>query len=113
MKRSSQSENSKYSILVNELTRRFEVMDKGIDIEEKIEVIDHFSQQLMNSGCDIEQIRDIVQSSLKGIQRKQERRKGLEFMFRSGESTLKERLNKCLLGSTSWFRETEKEKNRY
>ena len=57
MKRSSQSENSKYSILVNELNRRFEVMDKDISINEKVSVIDHYCQQLINSGYRIEQIR--------------------------------------------------------
>ena len=35
MKRSSQSENSKISILTNELNRRFQMMDTEITIEEK------------------------------------------------------------------------------
>ena len=49
-KRSSQSEQSKYDILVNELNRRFEVQDEKIELKEKIEIIDHFVQQLFNSG---------------------------------------------------------------
>ena len=84
-------------------------MDTNIDLNEKVEVIDHFSQQLINSGYAVEQIRDIVQSALKGINRKLERRKDQEFKFRSGESTLQERMNKRLLESTSWFREEERE----
>ena len=43
MKESSQSENSKFSILTNELNRRFQMMDDQIEIEEKIEKVNHFS----------------------------------------------------------------------
>ena len=50
MKKSSQSENFKVSILTNELNRRFQMMDDLISIEEKVEKIDQFSQQLINSG---------------------------------------------------------------
>ena len=50
MSRSTQAENSKFSILVNELSRRFEMMDSQIDASEKIQTIDHFTQQLINSG---------------------------------------------------------------
>ena len=50
MSRSSQDENSKHSILVNELNRRFEVMDNLISDKEKVEKIDHFVEQLYKSG---------------------------------------------------------------
>ena len=83
-KLSSQSEQSKYSILVNELTRRFEVMDKNISVEERTEVVDHYTQQLKNSGYSNDQIRVIIQSSRKGIIRKEENRKNREFAYRSG-----------------------------
>ena len=36
MKRSSMPEQSKFSILVNELNRRFEVMSEDVTIEEKV-----------------------------------------------------------------------------
>ena len=49
MKKSSMSEQSKFSILVNELHRRFEVLDRKISIEEKISIVDHYTQQLINS----------------------------------------------------------------
>ena len=73
-KRSGQSEHSKYRLLVNELQRRFEVLDRDIHINEKIEIIDHFSQQLFNSGYKQPQIRDIVESGLKGVMRKEKRK---------------------------------------
>ena len=69
-KESSMSEQSKYSILVNELMRRFEVMDDKIGLEEKTEKIDHFTKQLKNSGYSFEEAREIVQSCLKGVIKK-------------------------------------------
>ena len=60
MKRSSMPDQSKFSILVNELNRRFEVMSGDVTIEEKIEVINKFTKQLVNSGYDFSQTRDIV-----------------------------------------------------
>ena len=44
MKRSSQAENSKMSILVNELVRRFEVMDDNLELDEETEVLNHFKE---------------------------------------------------------------------
>ena len=105
MKNSSQSEQSKYSILVNELTRRFEVMDSKIDEEEKITIVDHYTQQLVNSGYSCDQIRDIIESSLKGIKRKEERRKLAPKRFRSAEETIEERNIKKLTEATTWYRE--------
>ena len=49
-KRSSQSENQKFAILTNELNRRLQMMDSDISIDEQVEKINHFTQQLINSG---------------------------------------------------------------
>ena len=57
-----------FNILVNELHRRFEVLDEKTEIEEKVKIIDHFIQQLCNSDYSLEQIKLIVESSLKGIE---------------------------------------------
>ena len=102
---SSQSEQSKYSILVNELHRHLEVLDPKIENSEKVEIIDHFIQQLYNSDYDLNQISDIVESSLKGFLRKVERKKGNTSRYRKGEDTLVERERKKLLESTSWYRD--------
>ena len=45
MKRSSQAQKSKVSILVNELNRHFEVMYDTVTLDEKLQVIDKFCQQ--------------------------------------------------------------------
>ena len=74
-KRSSQAENQKFAILTNELNRRMQMMDEEIDENEQIEIIDHFSQQLGNSGYQWSQIRKIVASSLEGFIKKEIKRK--------------------------------------
>ena len=111
MKLSSQSEQSKFNILVNELTRRFEVLDMNITIEEKTDIIDHYTQQLVNSGYGYMQIKEIIESSLKGIVRKEEKRKLSLKRFRSAEETLQERNLRKLTENTTWFRERENEEN--
>ena len=70
MQRSAQSEQSKISILVNELNRRFEVIDENIGEEERKKVVEHFTKQLVNSGYGYAQAKDIVLSNLKGIKKK-------------------------------------------
>ena len=74
-KRSSQSENQKCAILTNELNRRLSMMDEEITMEERIEKIDHFTQQLINSGYQWAQIREIIVSSLKGYLKKEIKRR--------------------------------------
>ena len=66
MSRSSQSEKSKISILVNELNRRLSMVDENVSEEERVEIVDHFTQQLINSEYSEKQITEIILSSLKG-----------------------------------------------
>ena len=94
MKRSSQPENSKFSILVNELNRRFEVMSEDVLLEEKIEVVDKYCQQLVNSGYEYSQIRSIILSSLKGVLRKEERLKKRNKRYKSSKETLSDRMTR-------------------
>ena len=105
MKRSAQSENSKYAILTNELSRRFLMMDELIDKEERIQKVDHFTKQLINSGYSWKQSRDIIVSALKGIIKKEEREKerGAK-RYRTGEESLEERLRKHLTEATEWYK---------
>ena len=115
-KRSAQYENSKFAILTNELHRRFLMMDMDISGEEKVQKVDHFTQQLVNSGYSWAQIRDIVVSSLKGVIKKEEKIKREERdRYRTGEQSLEERLRKHLIEATEWYKkggryEKEREK---
>ena len=106
-KRSSQSEQSKYSILVNELNRRFEVLDNKISISEKVEIVDHYTQQLVNSGYAPEQIRDIIERSLEGVVRKELKRENATHRFKSANETLEQRNIRKLTETTNWYRDVE------
>ena len=121
-KRSSMSEQSKMAILTNELNRRFLMMDGKIDIEEKKEKVDQFTQQLINSGYAWQQIRDIVTSSLKGMEKLEMRQKeNRERKYRTGAESLQSRIKKKLTEATEWYKLTggeekdddrEKDRNR-
>ena len=88
-KRRSQAENQKFAILTNELNRRLQMMDGEVEEDEQIEKIDHYSQQLVNSGYQWGQIREIVVSSLKGFKKKELRKKERkENRYRTAEETL-------------------------
>ena len=84
-------------------------MDDEIDTTEKIEVVDHYTQQLINSGYNGEQVRDIIESGLKGMKRREERKKARESRFRSAEETIEERTTKNLIESTTWYKDREQE----
>ena len=105
------SERSKFSILVNELVRRFEVMCDDLKESEQISIVNHFTKQLRNSGYSQKQASEVILSALKGVMRKKENRSGKEKRYRSGQETLEERITKKLTEATSWFRIREKEEN--
>ena len=107
MERSSQSERSKYSILVNKLSRRFEMLDNNISTEERRNIVDHFCHQLLNSGYSGDKVREIVISGLKGIKRKEEKRKSRENRYRGASETLGERLERKLTEATNWYKNEE------
>ena len=87
------------------MNRRFEMLDDGICKEEKTNIIDHFSQQLVNSGSCKEKIREIICSGLKGVMRKERKRKERSNRYRGAHETLGDRLNKKLLEATTWYKE--------
>ena len=97
MARSSQSENSKISNSVNELNCRFEMMDNNISDEEKIAEVDHYIQQLVNSEYSVSQIRDIVMSSIRRLQKREIKMKERSNRYRSAEESLESRIKKKLL----------------
>ena len=84
-------------------------MDSRISKEEKIEIVDHYTQQLVNSGYSFDQIRDIIESSLKGVIIKEQNRKDALKRFKSAKDTLEDRNIKKLMEATTWYREVENE----
>ena len=89
------------------------MMDDNIEIDEKIKHIDHFTNQLCNSGYSWQQSKEIIVSSLKGIKRKSEKRKESgEKRYRTAEESLEKRLEKKLTENTEWYKTVkEKEEN--
>ena len=97
-------------ILSNELVRRLSNIGGNIGQYEIDQVIDHFTQQLVNSGYLRKQVYEIISSGLKGYENKIERRKrAKENFYRKGIETLEERTRKKLTEKTSWFK---KKKNK-
>ena len=70
------------------------MLDEKIDLEEKVMIVDHFSQQLINSGYSEEKTREIVLSGLKVVQRKENRRKERIQRYRGSHETIEDRLHK-------------------
>ena len=86
-------------------------MDGEIDMKEKIEILDHFVQQLVNSGFGYKQTRDIVISSIKGVKRKEAKQRIENTRYKSAIETLDERLKKKLVEACTWFRNPDGEKD--
>jgi hypothetical protein len=68
MRRSAQGEHQKMDILSNELVRRLSNVCSGVDFKEIIDLIDHYSKQLKNSGYGWAQAKEIVTCGLKGFE---------------------------------------------
>ena len=110
MERSALGRQQVMSIMTNEVRRRVEVIGDKVSQVEANEIIDKYTQQLVNSGFNWKQCRDIIVSGLKGQKRKIEkiRSKGKP-IYRSGQSSLLKRVNKSLLEKYNWFRKVEEE----
>ena len=84
------------------------MLDRKISEEERIQIVDHFTQQLWNSGYSETQIKNIIISSLRGTLRKEERPR-LEGgrRYKCAKDTLPARMRKKLLDKYSWYKEEE------
>ena len=56
---------------MNELSQCFEVMDRRISTKEKLEIVDHYTQHLANSEYRSERVREVIESGLKGVIKKE------------------------------------------
>ena len=110
MERSAMGTNSKFSIMSNELRRRFEVLNENVSRREKVQIIDKYTKQLVNSGYKRHQIFEIITSALKGYERKEiNRKKEGKSKFRTAASTREIRSKKKLLEQITWFRNNKKD----
>ena len=112
-KSSAMDENSKMRILANDLTRRLLNTSESLGMDAKIQVVDHYSQKLINSGFGVEQVRKIVINGIKGYEKRvQESRQvgGRRLRRTAGESSAG-RVRKKLLGKSEWFKKKKKNQN--
>ena len=87
-------------------------MDTEITIEEKKEKIEHFTQQLINSGYGWSTIREVVISSLRSTIKKEKRRIELgEKRYRTGEESMETRIRNKLLEVTEWYKRDGEREN--
>ena len=109
MKNSAMSEKSKISILSQDLIRRMQNTSETISESERINVIDNYIDRLLVSGYSVDQIREIVESGLKGYTRKLNRssKTGIP-LHRPAASTLQGRISKKLTERSSWYKKKPK-----
>ena len=101
-------------ILSNELVRRLSNVSEGVDFEESLQIVNHYTKQLKNSGYEWKQSREIVICGLRGYLNKCDRReKAGETFYRKAGKTLNKRVRKKLLEKTSWFKSRKKEAEKF
>ena len=106
--------NSLIMSLSNEVGRRLDNCSPSIPIQDKVEILDEFSQKLTNSGHSIKTVRTILVGGIKGFQRRVARSKERgEPLHRSSKQSAKSRRTKKLLAKTQWFRKDEESSQRY
>ena len=106
------SNNQRYSILSNEMIRRLSNTNhEDPDMEDVLNTIETFIQQLKSSGYSRRCSREIVVCGVIGWRRKLERReKAGQNQYLAAEETLEKRTEDKLLDKTSWYKENNTRK---
>jgi len=95
----------------NELVRRLSVLDENLEQSERLQVVEKYVQQLVNSEYSWKQIRDIIVSGIKGFKRKERTRKlNNEPRYRSGSQSLTACVKKKLCEKYNWFKSRKMKK---
>ena len=111
MKDSAMGQSQKISILSNDLLRRLSNCSETVEMSEKVQIIDDYTETLSVSGYSKREIKEIIESGLTGFVRKVERlrKAGIPF-HRPASMTLQGRIRKKLLEKTNWYKSKPKEK---
>ena len=111
-KRTAMSENPKIQILKQEMIRRLSNTKEDMNKEVFEEMIDKYSQKLINSGYCVEQTRRIVVAGIKGWEGKIQRcREAGQRLRRTAKDSLEMRTRRRLIGKTTWFKTKRKGQN--
>ena len=110
MKDSAMGQSQKISILSNDLLRRLSNCSETVEMSEKVQIIDDYTETLSVSGYSKREIKEIIESGLTGFVRKVERlrKAGIPF-HRPASMTLQGRIRKKLLEKTNWYKSKPKE----
>jgi hypothetical protein len=102
------NQNSLIMALSNEVGRRLDNCSPTVPIQDKVAILDTFSQKMINSGHSIKTVRVILMGGIKGFQRRVARSQERgEPIHRSSNQSAKARRTKKLLARTQWFRKDE------
>ena len=105
LKNSAMAENSKIQILANDLVRRLKNSSLELGKEQKVEVLDGYSQKLVNSGYATPQVRRIILSGVRGFENKVRTcREQNKRLHRTSQESSGARQRRKLLGKSNWFR---------
>ena len=109
MEQSAMAIKSKITTLSQDLIRRMLNTGDSISQSERNEVVEQFVKRLKISGYGDKQVKDIIESGLKGYESKKERaEKEGRPLYRAARSSLASRQKKKLLGKTNWYKEKKK-----
>ena len=107
--KTAMDENNKMKTLSNELTRRLLNTSESLGDTVGIQVVDSYSQKLMNSGYRKEQIQKIIINGIKCYERKLgECRNGTRKLHRTGQDSSGSRYRKKVTNKTEWYRKKKK-----
>ena len=111
MKDSAMGQSQKISILSIDLLRRLSNCSETVEMSEKVQIIDDYTETLSVSGYSKREIKEIIESGLTGFVRKVERlrKAGIPF-HRPASMTLQGRIRKKLLEKTNWYKGDKKRK---
>ena len=107
---SALSENSKVASLSQNVVRHMRNTSERLDIQERVAVVNKFTQRMANSGYSKQQAKKIIISGLKGYEaaRKRAENSGLR-LHRSAKSGAEGRNIRKLLAKISWYKERDTE----
>ena len=92
------NQNCMVRSLGNEVIRRLDSFSKSVPLTQKVEVLDKFSQKLVNSGHKVVTVRSILISGIKGFNRRVSRcqAEGVPLHRSAGQRADKRRKKKML-----------------
>ena len=109
-KHSALSENVKVASLSQDLVRRMMNTSELLSTEERVKVVNEYSDNVRASGYSAKQTKKLVEAGLTGYERKLRKAESEgRFIHRSASDGVESRQRKKLLGREEWFLDKKKE----